>query len=346
LAQCKFDKSQVNSGIGENPVSNVALASTPPLKIIDFHNHFVGPSFTLTTLVGLPPAQRTFWEGVNHSLSNPDALIGSIEGAGIAARVINTPLEFLQDADGNVAPDTVPRINDAIADLVSRHPGRLYGLATVDAYSGEAGARELTRAVEELGLRGVFVESAKGELLPDAKEARPTFAAAAALGIPVFMHPVADRQLDTRFKPYGRLGVRLTRGTINAAALFALLESGTFDDLPNLRIVVTALALGGVLLAGSVGDGARMRKDTPARVRRHVYVDTTGLYPTTVRAAVDILGADHVLMGTDWPVVAETSGRIGQVLAASGLDAAEQQMIAAGNTLNLIGQSDTLAKTL
>jgi hypothetical protein len=56
----------------------------------------------------------------------------------------------------------------------------------------EAGARELTHAVTELGLRGVFVESAKGALLPDAEEARPTFAAAAALGVPVFLHPVED----------------------------------------------------------------------------------------------------------------------------------------------------------
>jgi hypothetical protein len=51
-------------------------------------------------------------------------------------------------------------------------------------------------------------------------------------------------------------------------------------------------------------------------------------------------------MGTDWPAVAETSDRIAQVLAESGLDAREQQMIAGGNTLNLIDRNDTLAKTL
>jgi len=320
-------------------MSNVTFESNSPLKIIDFHNHYVGPSFTLTTLAGVPPAQRSFWEGVNRLLADPRALISSIENSGIAARVISAPMEFLQDADGNLPPGTIPRINDAVAELVSRHPSRLYGLATVDAYSGEAGARELTRAVKELGLRGVFVESAKGDLLPDAREARPSFAAAAALGVPVFLHPVEDPQMYNRFRTYGRLGVRLTRGTINSAALFAMLESGMFDEIPNLRVVVTALALGGVLLAGGFGDGSRLRKDAPALTRRHVYIDTTGLHPVTMRSAVDLLGADHMLIGTDWPVAVEKSvpERVQAALAAGGLDAAAQQMVARGTALTLLG---------
>jgi aminocarboxymuconate-semialdehyde decarboxylase len=170
-----------------------------PLKIIDFHNHYMGPSLTLTNLAAVPPAQKQYWEGVNRKLADPAALTASIESAGIAARVINTPTAFIEDADGKVPADIFPRINDHLAELVSRNPGRLYGLATVDAYSGDAGARELTRAVRELGLRGVFVESAKNDLLLDAKEARPTLGAAASLGIPVFVHPITDPTMHKRF---------------------------------------------------------------------------------------------------------------------------------------------------
>jgi predicted TIM-barrel fold metal-dependent hydrolase len=313
------------------------LTTDRPLEIVDFHNHFVGPAFALTTLAGLPPAMRTFWEGVNRQLAEPETLLSSIDGTEIVARVVSTPLEFLADSDGNVPPGTISRINDAVTELVSRNPDRLYGLATVDAFSGEAGGLELTRAVKQLGLRGVFVESAKGDLLPDAPEARPTFAAAAALGVPVFMHPVADPQMDKRFKKYGRLGARLTRSTINAAALFAMLESGMFEEHPNLRVVVTGLALGGMLLAGTSADGSRLHKNTPEAMRRGVYIDTTGLHPVTLRAAVDLLGPDHVLMGTDWPVVAETAERMRSALSACDLSADEQQMIASGNALKLLG---------
>ena len=42
---------------------------------------------------------------------------------------------------------------------------------------------------------------------------------------------------------------------------------------------MTTLALGGVLLAGGFGDGARIRSDAPALTRRHVYIDTMGIHP-------------------------------------------------------------------
>jgi aminocarboxymuconate-semialdehyde decarboxylase len=299
----------------------------------------MGPSWTLTNLATLPPQARPAWEVINGNLANPSALTASIETAGIAARVINTPTAFIEDADGNFPPEAVLRINDQMAELVTKHPGRLYGLATVDAFSGDAGARELTRAVRELGLRGVFLEAAKRDLLLGAAQTRPTLAAAAALGVPVFVHPLTDPQLHTRFGKSGRLGVRLARGTINNAALISLLETGTFDELPKLQVVVTTLALGGVLLAGGFGDGQRIRSDAPALTRRHVYIDTMGLHPVTVRAAVDMLGADHVLMGTDWPIAVEKSvpERLAKAFAYCGLTAAEQQMIASGNTLRLLG---------
>jgi len=309
------------------PAAALEFPVSTAFDIVDFHNHFVGPAFA--------PGPRAAG-AVGAMLTQTDALLASLDTDEIAARVVSTPLEFLEDEHGRLAPDCIPRINDAMAELVHRHPGRLYGMATVDAYAGEAGARELERAVTELGLRGLFMESAKGGLLPDAPEARPTLAAAAELGIPVFLHPVEDPELFRRFKGYGRLGVRLTRGTINSAALIALLDSGLLDGPPKLKIVVTALAVGGVLLAAGAGDGGKLRADTPQQARRHVYVDTTGLHPATVRAAIAVVGADHVLAGTDWPVVVDGAPRIRGVLAACGLDEDDQGKVAGANTLRLM----------
>ena len=313
--------------------------SAPPLKIVDFHNHFVGPSFNLTTLNNTPPAQREAQGRVNALLADPRALLDSLEPTGTSARVINTPTAFLQDADGEVPKGTIPRINDEVANLVAKNPGKLHGLATVDAYSGDDAARELTRAVRELGLRGVFIESAKGDLLPNAKEARPTLAAAASLGVPVFIHPITDPQLHARFRKTGPQGVRLARATINSLALISLLEGGVFDELPKLRVVVTTLAIGGVLMAGAFGEGQRIRRDTPELARRHVYIDTMGIHPALVASMVELLGADHVIAGTDWPIVVEKDvpARLQKALTFAGLSAEQQQMVAGGNTLKLLG---------
>jgi predicted TIM-barrel fold metal-dependent hydrolase len=318
--------------------SEATAQAATPSHIVDFHNHYMGPSWTLTNLARMPAPARAAWEKINANLQSESALIGSMESAGVEARVINTPTAFIEDADGKVAPDAIRRINDQMAELVDKRAGRLYGLATVDAFAGDEGAAELTRAVRELRLRGVFLESAKRDLVLGDKETRPTLAAAAALDVPVFVHPLTDPQLDKRFARSGRIGVRFARGTINSAALINMLEGGTFDEIPKLKVVVTTLAFGGVMLAAGFGDGQRIRPDAAPLARRHVYIDTMGIHPAVIRTAIDLLGADHVLVGTDWPIAVEASvpKRLKKAFAHAGLTAAEQEMIASGNTLQLL----------
>lgn len=54
---------------------------------------------------------------------------------------------------------------------------------------------------------------------------------------------------------------------------------------------------------------------------------------------VELLGADHVLAGTDWPIVVEKDvpGRLQKALTLAGLNAEQQEMVAGGNTLKLLG---------
>src|SRR5258708_25782101 len=97
-------------------------------------------------------------------------------------------------------------MNDNLAGLVARHPGRIHGLASVDAYDGDRAAHEAERAIRGLGLRGLFVDCARGDLLIDAPPARPAMEVAAQLGLPVFVHPVAPQPLTEQVAPYRPLG--------------------------------------------------------------------------------------------------------------------------------------------
>ena len=47
-----------------------------------------------------------------------------------------------EDADGNIPPGAEQRINDQMAELVGKFSSKLHGLATVDAFSGDAAARD------------------------------------------------------------------------------------------------------------------------------------------------------------------------------------------------------------
>jgi aminocarboxymuconate-semialdehyde decarboxylase len=306
------------------------------MDVIDFHCHFAGAGIPVDASRGNPPAQKEFWDGVSRRLTQEAALLASLQTAGVTSRVISTSLEFVLAPGEEANLDTVRRVNDSIAEVTHRHSGVLHGLATVDAYRGEESARELTRAIRELGLKGVFIESAKGDLLPDAPEARPTFLAASELGVPVFLHPVPDVALRQKFRRTGKFSERLSRSAINSAALLAMVHAGMFEEMPNLNVVVTALALGGLMVGECLADGARIGKH--ASPRRNVYIDTTGMHPVMLRAAIDLVGADHVVTGTDWPVVTETDlpARLASLFDQCGLGEADRELIASANARRLL----------
>lgn len=306
-------------------------------SLIDFHSHYIHPDWTLPEPRGNSPQQRDLWATIHRRIADERALLESVEAGDLAGRVVNTPTAlFAPNADG----DVYRRVNDQLAELAGRHSGRIHALASVDAFAGEAAARELHRAVKELGLRGVFVNSAKGDLLLDAPQARPVLRAAAELGVAVFVHPVNPEPLTTQLAPYGRLGTLLARGTINAATLVALIEGGVFDELAELKVVVTALAVGGIVLASGFGPEFASRPDIRAVLRRHVHVDTMGFDPVLIRTAVDILGVDNVLAGSDWPIVSDgpISPIAQKALKAAGLDEEGVRKIASLNSLRLLAQ--------
>lgn len=313
------------------------MASTAP-QPIDFHSHHLPSRWRRRAAPGLPAAQAERWQRIDARLADPAALLAGVAEGDLAGRVVNIPAALFA-APGEILPvDTWRALNDALADLVAANPGRLYGLASVDGFGGEAAAAEVERAVRTLGLRGVFVDSAQGDLLLDAPQARPVLAAAAALGVPVFVHPINPQPLTSQLARFTSLGTLFARGTINAATLVALLEGGVFEELPALKVVVTTLAIGGVLLArGYLGHPPR--SDALALLRRHVHIDTMGFDPALIRVLVETLGVSNVLAGSDWPIVSDgpIRARAAAAFAAAGLSDAEAGLVAAGNARRLLG---------
>jgi aminocarboxymuconate-semialdehyde decarboxylase len=125
---------------------------------------------------------------------------------------------------------------------------------------------------------------------------------------------------------------------VNSAALIALVEGGVFSQLPRLRVVVTAHAVGGLAMASGLSKQSRIPGGAINVLRKHVFIDTQMIHAPLIRAAVDLLGSDRVLAGSDWPIVDD--GPIGEPLAEAmrlaGLSETEQNAIAAKNCLQLL----------
>ena len=73
-------------------------------------------------------------------------------------------------------------------------------------------------------------------------------------------------------------------------------------------------------------------------LRKHVFIDTTLLHSSVIRACVDLLGAEHVLAGSDFPIVGGTlRAPLTNAMHGAKLTSAEQSAIAADNCLRLMG---------
>jgi aminocarboxymuconate-semialdehyde decarboxylase len=311
-------------------------SSIPP--IVDFHNHYVPGRFELTAAKTAPANQRARWDTIARKISDENLLLEDIRTGEISARVVNIPNALIADADGHVPHETIMATNEYLADMVVRFPGKIHGLASVDAYDGEKSAREAERAIGDLGLRGLFVDCARSDLLIDAPQARPTLEVAARRRVPVFVHPVAPQPLTRQMAPYGMIGTLFARGAVNSASLIALVEGGVFSELPDLRIVVTAHAIGGLAMLAGLTNQSRLPSGAIDVMRKHVFIDTTLFHPAVIRACVDFLGAENVLAGSDFPIAGvPIRGALAEAMQSAQLSAKEQRAIAAGNGLRLLG---------
>jgi predicted TIM-barrel fold metal-dependent hydrolase len=302
-------------------------------ELFDFHTHIRPPWWegaTNPAAAGLSPGS----EDRVLRMIDIDRMIEESREAGIAHRALSAGVEGVYGSDADVPSSEVRRVNEFTAEAVAKDPALFFGLATVDAYKGDEGAKEAEYAVRELGLHGVFVDAQRHGVYPGAPEARSTFAAAAELGVPVFVHPVWAPD-DAVFRSAGgTAGGSFGRGVTNGLAALSLLHSGVFEEFPELDIVITAYGAGAILFAADALAAYKQEHGTNPRL----YMDTLTFHAPTIRYAVAALGIDRVLMGSDWPIRLDAyADNVTAAFEAAGLSAEEQEMVGSGNARRLFG---------
>jgi|GEM_PF-4664921 len=186
-------------------------------------------------------------------------------------------------------------MNDFNAEIIAANPGRMIGFAAVPLGAGEAGARELEYAVKELGFYGAKLYPKIQGVALDAPEARPLYEAAAELDVPMLTHTTGMPQMYSGVRGFGWMDHTLD----NPARM---LDSGLMRDIKNLKFIFAHQAGGFVYYIESLVE----RNPELKAVFERFYVDivpAVRFSENQVRAAVDTLGADHVLWGIDYPWV-------------------------------------------
>jgi aminocarboxymuconate-semialdehyde decarboxylase len=233
-------------------------------------------------------------------------------------------------------------LNDGIAEYVGKHTDRLVALGGVPLQDGNEAATELERCMKQLKFKGVeILTNVAGNELSDPAYA-PFWKKAEQLGALVLIHPNGFTHADRlkRFYFNNVIGNPLE----TTIALHYLIFDGVLQRHPNLKILAVH---GGGYLGGYFGRidhawGARSDAhgslpDPPTTyLKRNVYFDTVVFTPEQLQALVTTFGADHVVMGTDYPFDMADFDPVEHVLS-SGFDAATAAAIAGGNAKKLLG---------
>lgn len=249
-----------------------------------------------------------FFRKIESNCWDGEARLKDCDVHGVHVQVLSTvPVLFSYWAQPKDGLEVSRYLNDHIAEVVARHPRRFFGLGTVPLQSPELAIRELERCVRELGFAGVQIGSHVNAWNLDAAELFPFFEAASKLGAAVFVHPW--EMMGTEKMPKYWLPWLVGMPAETCLAISSMIFGGVLERLPNLRV---AFAHGGgsfPFTVGRIQHGFDSRPDLcavdcktpPSDFVGKFYVDALVHDARALRYLVEVMGANRVAMGSDYP---------------------------------------------
>ena len=236
-------------------------------------------------------------------------------------------------------------VNDEIAGMAKQHPDRFSGLATLPLQDIDASIEELERAVKVLGLKGAEFDMVVNGKTWDEPEFMPLFKAAESLGALLFYHPQPQENIVAleRTRKYGlpnSIGVPLE----DAMLVATLIYGGILEECPNLRVVVAHGGGPACFGMGRLDHGWKVRSEArvnipkpPSRYQKQLYYDFLTSSEASLRFLINSVGADHVVIGSDWPFVGWDSSPGGWLESLTSLSNEEKEKISYKNLEDMLG---------
>ena len=304
--------------------------------IIDFHTHVMPPEM----------AAAPVWRG-KCPMTIENVLEAAKEG-GVDRTVISNPGHELRHMDSGQQLKTVRMINQYLTSLAHKHDN-IYALATTVPYGGEPFLKELERAVKEDGAKGVIILSSLPGHYPDDDDALPFFQLVTELDIPVFMHPPSVGFGEERLNIY-RLASSIGRPMDGALAISRLIVRGIFEKFPTLKLVGSHLGGGICEMIGRMDYAYNLQEEAyflgpyepmlirhpPSHYLKMMYLESTCYHAPAARCAMDTVGVDHFVFGTDAPPLKPLKKAGVAIIRSLKLAPADEAKVFSGNARKLL----------
>jgi len=279
------------------------------------------------------------WSEVEERLADMDKMSLDIMAVSCA------PPQFHYGVDPSLGLESSQLINDTISAKIKGHPDRFVGIATVPLQDTDLALKELDRAIGELGFRGVMISASVRNEELSAERLEPFWARCEELDIPVFIHPASFA--TTRFGNHYLTNV-IGNPLDTTVAVHYLIFDGVMARYPRLKVF---LSHGGAF-AGAYGArmdhafGARPDcreriDELPSTYLKRFYYDTVVFAIDQLAYLIDKYGADHVLLGTDYPADMGEYDPVEHVYQVEDLAEADRQKICGLNALSLMGLDES-----
>jgi predicted TIM-barrel fold metal-dependent hydrolase len=292
----------------------------------------------------------------HHAVRTPSPLIKRMEDlgvqriremdeAGIDLQVISHGPPGSQGLREDVAVAWTKAANDRLHAAIQVNPTRFAGFASLPTAHPLAAADELERTVNQLGFKGGMLHSLNEGPVLDDKRYWPIFERAAALDVPLYIHP-ADPNPAVMKAYYGDYAkshpmfIRAAWGFTFEAGTQAmrLVLSGLFDAHPGVKIILGHLGETIPFTLARIDEA--LSRDTPMKNFRevfssHFYITTSGFFSDpALRCCIEEIGIDRIMFSIDWPYASNTAGV--QWMKKTWLNDADKAKILAGNARRLL----------
>jgi 2,3-dihydroxybenzoate decarboxylase len=244
--------------------------------------------------------------------------IKEMDEAGIDLQVLSHGAPATQRLDAETAVRMARAVNDRLHAVVKANPSRFAGFAVLPTAAPEAAADELERAVTKLGFKGAMVHGLTNNAFLDEKRFWPIFERAAALDVPLYLHPAVPHKavIDVYYRDYldqfpNLMTAAWGFGVETATQGIRLVLSGVLEKYPQLKIILGHLGEGLPFYLWRIDMALARTKASNFRdiFRDRFWITTSGNFSTpALLCCLMELGADRILFSVDYPFVPNPPG--------------------------------------
>lgn len=336
-------------------VSQAAPAGRRTVPRYDIHTHHYTQGFFEAVRAsggdfsfGTDPTGRTIitykgsrFFGVQPPMTDVSRRLADMDRAGVDVAVVSlsTPNVFFTGPDKQ--PFIARMMNDAYAETRAAHPTRFRCFASIPMDNPDEALKELHRAIDELKLNGVVLLSNIGGRPLTAPQYRPFFQEANRMKLCIFLHPMLPAASEP-FQEYV-LGPIIGFPADTTLAVARMCFDGMFRDFPDIRWIIGHAGGAVPFLMERMDSGWRDFAETkvkidqpPSTYLKKLYYDTVTFNPYNLHLLRDLVGTDHMLMGSDYPHLLGSIDKAVTSIEALAIPEAEKARIFSGNAQSIL----------